>query len=204
MTPDQYRREGAEAMRKAALEACEDYAPERNVDFPTDPFIAQITQVTHSMDRIRAIDVDKVMSGIPTAPDAVAQLVEAARAIGTLPEGYCFCSTNRIGDDSKAHEPECADLRAALVKMETEQCQISIGPATGATINGLHGSGAGAPDAVDNSHTDAVEQLVSNADRFLPVFLATFARNVDFDGPWDDFDLSGGLRAVIAAMEKPQ
>ena len=64
MTPDQYRREGAEAMQEAALEACEDYAPERNVDFPTDPFIAQITQVTHSMDRIRAIDVDEVLAGL--------------------------------------------------------------------------------------------------------------------------------------------
>lgn len=31
-------------------------------------------------ERIRAIDVDEVLSGIPTAPDAVAQLVEAARA----------------------------------------------------------------------------------------------------------------------------
>ena len=48
---------------------------------------------------------------------------------------------------------------------------------------------------------DAVEQLESNADRFLPVFLATSARNIDFDGPWDDFDLSGGLRSLIAAME---
>lgn len=48
---------------------------------------------------------------------------------------------------------------------------------------------------------DAVARLVLNADRLLPEFLATAARNIDFDGPWDDFDLSGGLRAVIAAME---
>ena len=52
----------------------------------------------------------------PTDPcDAViARLVEAAEALGAMPEGYCFCSAHRIGDDSKVHEPECADLRAAL------------------------------------------------------------------------------------------
>lgn len=106
---------------------------------------------------------DQWRFGQDFAPDAVARLVEAARAIGAMPEGYCFCSANRVGDDSKIHEPECADLRAALVAKEHEQCQISIGPATGATINGLHGSGAGAPDAVDNSHTDAVARLVKAA-----------------------------------------
>jgi hypothetical protein len=41
---------------------------------------------------------------------------EAIEALGAMPEGYCFCSTNRIGDDSKHHEPECRDLRAALAK----------------------------------------------------------------------------------------
>lgn len=48
---------------------------------------------------------------------------------------------------------------------------------------------------------DAVARLVLNADRLLPKFLATAARNIDFDGPWDEFDLSGGLRSLIAAME---
>lgn len=57
---------------------------------------------------------------IAPAPDAakVAALVEAAEARGAMPEGYCFCSTNRIGDDSKMHEPECRDLRAALAAMK--------------------------------------------------------------------------------------
>lgn len=41
-------------------------------------------------------------------------LEDTAQALGAMPEGYCFCSANRIGDDSKTHEPECADLRAAL------------------------------------------------------------------------------------------
>lgn len=40
----------------------------------------------------------------------------AAESIGALPEGYCFCSANRIGDDSKHHEPECAAMREALLK----------------------------------------------------------------------------------------
>jgi len=44
----------------------------------------------------------------------VRALVEAIEAQGAMPEGYCFCSHDRIGDDSKAHEPECRDLRAAL------------------------------------------------------------------------------------------
>lgn len=41
-------------------------------------------------------------------------LVAAAEALGAMPEGYCFCSEHRIGDDGKTHEPECADLRAAI------------------------------------------------------------------------------------------
>ena len=52
------------------------------------------------------------------AQHAVARLVEAAQALGAMPEGYCFCSANRVGDDRKIHEPECADIRAALAAME--------------------------------------------------------------------------------------
>ena len=59
---------------------------------------------------------DFVLSAHPPQPSA--SVVEAAQALGSMPEGYCFCSTDRIGDDSKAHEPECADLRAALAAME--------------------------------------------------------------------------------------
>ena len=40
--------------------------------------------------------------------------VEAVQALGVMPEGYCFCSKDRIGDDSKNHEPECADIRALM------------------------------------------------------------------------------------------
>ena len=79
--------------------------------------------------------IEAMRDAEPTSDD-VARLVEAARALGAMPEGYCFCSANRVGDDSKIHEPECADLRATLVAKENEQCQVSIGPAIGATING--------------------------------------------------------------------
>ena len=48
--------------------------------------------------------------------EKVERLTGAAEALGAMPEGYCFCSRNRIGDDSKTHEPECADLRAALTE----------------------------------------------------------------------------------------
>ena len=52
---------------------------------------------------------------VPDPRDAViARLVEAVGALGAMPEGYCFCSAHRIGDDSKVHEPECRDLRATL------------------------------------------------------------------------------------------
>ena len=40
--------------------------------------------------------------------------VDTVEALGAMPEGYCFCSENRIGDDSKTHEPECADIRALI------------------------------------------------------------------------------------------
>ena len=42
------------------------------------------------------------------------RLRSVIEALGAMPEGYCFCSKDRIGDDSKTHEPECADLREAL------------------------------------------------------------------------------------------
>ena len=42
------------------------------------------------------------------------ELRSSIEALGAMPEGYCFCSKDRIGDDSKIHEPECRDLRAVL------------------------------------------------------------------------------------------
>lgn len=48
----------------------------------------------------------------------LARMVEAAEALGAMPEGYCFCSQNRIGDESKTHEPECRDFRLLLQKIK--------------------------------------------------------------------------------------
>lgn len=43
-------------------------------------------------------------------------LKSAVEALGALPDGYCFCSSNRHGDGApESHEPECRELRAALV-----------------------------------------------------------------------------------------
>jgi len=68
-----------------------------------------------------ALPLDRVRNDIRACTDLViAQAAELERlrsaieALGAMPEGYCFCSKDRIGDDSKTHEPECADLREAL------------------------------------------------------------------------------------------
>lgn len=49
---------------------------------------------------------------------AVAPLVETVEALGAMPEGFCFCSQERVGDDSKEHEVECADVRKTLVPFQ--------------------------------------------------------------------------------------
>ena len=77
MTPDQYRLEGFRLGIEAAAEACADYprvAPDETEWTHYDE------QIAYSQACIRAIDVDEVLAGMPPAPDAVARLVEAARA----------------------------------------------------------------------------------------------------------------------------
>lgn len=72
MTTDRYRREGAEAMRAACVHA---------VNATASPIVGTPYSAGGRAfaDAIRAIDVDEVLAGLP-APDAVARLVEAARA----------------------------------------------------------------------------------------------------------------------------
>ena len=72
MTPDQYRREGAEAMRETCIGA---------VSVTVSPIVGTPYSAGGRAfaNAVRAIDVDEVLSGIPTAPDAVARLVDAAR-----------------------------------------------------------------------------------------------------------------------------
>lgn len=52
-------------------------------------------------------------------------LLEAIQAHGAMPEGYCFCSQDRIGDDSKIHEPECRDLRLAIASAARQEPQLA-------------------------------------------------------------------------------
>lgn len=64
----------------------------------------------HQVDRLLALS--NSMDDDFKARDA--EWRSAIEALGAMPEGYCFCSENRIGDDSKIHEPECRDIRAIL------------------------------------------------------------------------------------------
>jgi hypothetical protein len=120
MTPDQYRREGAEAMKKAVVSLMQRLIKPRQVDISREGMQLAAQGRPNVKYALRRMDLDARMScrDLIQSIDVGEVLAEAARALGTIPEGYCFCSTNRIGDDSKAHEPECADLRAALAAME--------------------------------------------------------------------------------------
>lgn len=62
----------------------------------------------------RAAKTDAFVAMANSMDGDFAKFVDAVKALGAMPEGYCFCSTNRIGDDSKTHEPECADIRALI------------------------------------------------------------------------------------------
>ena len=59
MTPDQYRREGAEAMQEAAAKAAEDRTPSKHVGA-----LAAHVAGTAIQKAIRAIDVDEVLAKV--------------------------------------------------------------------------------------------------------------------------------------------
>lgn len=103
--PDQYRREGAEAMRKAAAEACADYpliAPDET------EWTLYDEQISHSQARIRAIDVDEVLAGMPPTNDAVALLVEAANQARLALAGYVSAQSaiNMLDNDLASMETD--------------------------------------------------------------------------------------------------
>ena len=77
MTPDQYRLEGAEAMRAYIANGCDPSHLSRS-DNPTEFHAGYRHAAIQRFTAIRAIDVDEVLAGMPPAPDAVARLVEAA------------------------------------------------------------------------------------------------------------------------------
>jgi hypothetical protein len=65
-----------------------------------------LSTANYQLDRVMALSV---------AIDAdFERFVDAVKALGAMPEGYCFCSKDRIGDASKTHEPECRDIRALI------------------------------------------------------------------------------------------
>ena len=64
--------------------------------------------------KLAEAQVSRLLDMTNRMDDRLNALVSATEALGAMPEGYCFCSENRIGDDSKTHEPECEDLRSAL------------------------------------------------------------------------------------------
>ena len=69
-TPDQYRREGF----RLGIEAAANEWQHVRIDGER-----AMTALLAYEERIRDLDVDEVLSGLPPAPDAVARLVEAAR-----------------------------------------------------------------------------------------------------------------------------
>ena len=75
-TPDQYRREGAEAMRAYIANQCDPAHLPRS-DNPTEFHAGYRHAAIQRFTAIRAIDVDEVLARLPPAPDPVARLVEA-------------------------------------------------------------------------------------------------------------------------------
>ena len=142
MTPDQYRREGAEAMRNAAADHCWSKrdlladAEKRQIDVGLsgrDYYGRRLEAELLSMS-IRAIDVDKVMSGLRPTHDAVARLVEAARteaekAMRKFPQPNYVISkvAEEAGEVVKA-AIHCAEGREAPenVKLEIVQAMAML------------------------------------------------------------------------------
>lgn len=62
----------------------------------------------------RAAKTDRFVAMAASMDADFEAFVDAVKALGAMPEGYCFCSEDRIGDDSKTHEPECRDVRALI------------------------------------------------------------------------------------------
>ena len=96
MTPDQYRREGVEAMMEAAKEACRNIIKNHDIMEPGKPdhYASMKTQlaakgmVLLAIQEISVIDPADVLARLPTAHDAVARLVEAANQARMAFAGY--------------------------------------------------------------------------------------------------------------------
>ena len=115
MTPDQYRREGAEAMRAYIANDCDPAHLSRS-DNPTEFHAGYRHAVIEKFTVIRAIDVDEVLAGTSVqkthkteigtaAPDAVEAENERLRAM---------IRVNAIRYLNMSHEDIDAAIRAAL------------------------------------------------------------------------------------------
>lgn len=100
-------RSSVQAMIDAAVKESRDYA------LALEEELRARTAKLERECRLTQAQVDRLLARMVHTHD----LREAAMALGAMPEGYCFCSEDRIGDDSKTHEPECSDLRAAIAKI---------------------------------------------------------------------------------------
>ena len=117
MTPDQYRREGADVMRAACVHA---------VNATASPIVGTPYSAGGRAfsDAIRAIDVDEVLARLPPAPDAVARLVEAVKNERHHKSAYDATPPDRgwqRGPKGQAYVLWCearADVGTALAAME--------------------------------------------------------------------------------------
>jgi hypothetical protein len=74
-------------------------------------FIAGVEIPIHDSDNLTKEQAEANAHLIAAAPE----LLEAAQALGSMPNGYCFCSKDRDGA-KETHEPECSNLRNAIAK----------------------------------------------------------------------------------------
>ena len=160
MTPDQYRREGAQMLQKAAAmyaECAPDRIPYRDHAGGFDWREGLMDGARAAAEAIRAIDVGEVLARLPPASDAVARLWYAARlgldmarandltnTAETIMEAMnavecpckgsdemCPCQNRRPAPDAVARLVEAA--RAGLNYLENTEGEfgITLGSATG-------------------------------------------------------------------------
>lgn len=84
------------------------------------PLPGDMAQTAYPEPEPSEADVERLKQELAALRASVAPLVEAVEALGAMPEGFCFCSQERVGDDSKEHEVECADVRKALAPFQKE------------------------------------------------------------------------------------
>ena len=80
--------------------------------------------LANSTKNVIASERDLLAAELAAANAREEGLREAVEALGAMPEGYCFCSRDRIGNDSKVHETECQDIRDQLQTGDAARAQV--------------------------------------------------------------------------------